>query len=250
MRRLLLLILALSAFSLTAQDGPLLHWTFDEGQGETVKDMSGNGLDGTMGAHWVESPSGKAAFLDGTAATVMKVNLPDEQRFGKESWSFSAWVKPQQFKINDRQNQRRIFAFGMYPAAYLVIDIMAAGNLNCYFCYKDENDKTISTGGSSPVRLEEGKWGHVALVCDREANKVWLYVNGYAGGGRSMPPGFAGDYSLGNELTIGNGWHNYWGTMDEVKIYRRALAVSDEQSHSPMVPLCARAGCGQVWRRA
>ena len=227
MRRILLPILALCAFSLTAQDGPLIHWPFDEGQGETVKDMSGNGLDGTMGAQWVDSPSGKAAFLDGTGATVIKVNLPDEQRFGKESWSFSAWVKPQQFKINDRQNQRRIFAFGMYPAAYLVIDIMAAGNLNCYFCYKDENDKIISTGGSSPVRLEEGKWGHVALVCDREANKVWLYVNGYAGGGRSMPPGFAGDYSLGNELTIGNGWHNYWGTMDEVKIYRRALAVKE-----------------------
>jgi hypothetical protein len=221
--RVLSLTLVLSALSLAAQDGPLIHWTFDEGQGTVVKDVSGNGLDGTMAAQWVDSPSGKAAFLDGQSPHIISVKLPEGKKFGTGSWSFMAWVKPHQLKIDDRQNQRRIFAFGVYPAAYLVIDITGLGNLSCYFCYKDENDKTVSTGGSSALRVKENEWAQVALVCDRENGKLWLYVDGYAGGGARLRDNFAGDFSIGDELTIGNGWHNYWGTLDEVQIYRRAL---------------------------
>ena len=39
-----------------------------------------------------------------------------------------------------------------------------------------------------------------------------------------MPTGFDGDYVLGGLLTIGSSWHNYWGLVDEVKIYRSALS--------------------------
>jgi len=227
MLRHLLITLALAPLALAAQDGPLIHWTFEEGQGETVKDISGNGLDGQMGAEWAAGPSGKAALLDGTAARVITVNLPQAKRFGKGSWSFTAWVKPTELKIEDKQNQRRIFAFGTYPAAYLVVDIMATGRLSCYFCYKTEDGKTVSTGGSSSLSLEKGRWANIALVCDRQANRIWLYVNGFAGGGSGIRAGFDGDFSLGGKLTIGSGWHNYWGAVDEVKIYRRALAAKE-----------------------
>lgn len=229
MFRLLLLqalALAVSA-TITAQEGPLIHWTFDEGPGEVVKDSSGNGLDGAMRAEWVDSPVGKAAFLDGASPHVISVKLAEDQRFGKSSWSFMAWVKPTQFEIEDRQNQRRVFAYGIFPDAYLVIDIMARGNLSCYFCYKAEDGKVQSVGGGSAVPLTVGEWAHIALVCDREASKIWLYVNGFAGGGNGIPVGFDGDFSLGEELTIGNGWHNYWGVIDEVSIYRRALAPEE-----------------------
>jgi hypothetical protein len=227
LRRSLTLLLAIFAVSLTAQEGPLLHWSFDEGPGETVKDLSGNGLDGKMGAEWVDSPMGKAAFMDGTVNRVIKVALPEDKRFGTESWSFSAWVKPHQLKIDDRQDQRRIFAFGTYPDAYLVIDITGLGNLSCYFCYKGEDGKVVSTGGSSAVRVAENEWAYVALVCDRENSKIWLYVNGFAGGGSAIRTGFDGNFVLGGELSIGNGWHNYWGAMDEVRVYRRALSTAE-----------------------
>jgi hypothetical protein len=55
-------------------------------------------------ADWTDSPSGKALLFDGQPAGIIKVQLPIEQRFGKDSWTFSVWIKPRHF-IDDPQNQ-------------------------------------------------------------------------------------------------------------------------------------------------
>src|ERR1035437_3437324 len=207
-----------------AQEAPILYYPLDEGQGKVAADTSGNKLDGVVSAAWVHSPSGKALSFDGQPAGIVKVQLPVEKRFGKDSWTFSAWVKPRQFTVDDPQNQRRIFSFGTYPDAYLVIDILSNGQLSFYFCYRpSQAGATISAGGSSAAGLKTGQWAHVALVCDRNTGQVATYINGFGQGVVALPPDFAGDFSLGGELTLGSGWHNYWGLMDEVKVYRRAL---------------------------
>ncbi|MCL4205188.1 MAG: right-handed parallel beta-helix repeat-containing protein [Pirellulaceae bacterium] len=202
----------------------LIHWSFDEGAGEASKDASGNGLHGAVRAAWTASPSGQALVLDGTPRATVSVKLPERQRFGTASWSFMAWVKPQQLTIDSKQNQRRIFSFGEYPDAYLVIDLTGDGRLNCYFSYRDDAGQIVSTGGSSSTAVQTGQWAHVALVCDRQEGKIWLYVNGYCPAPATMRPDFAGDFVRGGTLTVGSGWQNYWGVMDEVKIYRRALS--------------------------
>ena len=227
-----LLLLASCTHTSGEQDRPLgppqnllLYYTFDEGQGTVARDASSNGLDATTKAGWAPSPAGHAAVLDGTEKTVVNVKVPEDKRFGRESWTFMALLKPKQFHIDDRQNQRRLFAFGTYPGAYLVLDIGGKnGAPMCYFCYKNENDKTISTGGSTPIPLGKDRWAHLALVCDRTAHTVTFYVNGYTEGPRPMNKAFDGNFVLDGGLTIGSGWHNYWGQVDEVKIYRSALA--------------------------
>ena len=206
------------------QDGLLLHYAFDEGQGTVATDASANALNATVGAAWTDSPSGKALSLDGQSAGIVRVQIPEELRFGKGSWSFSVWLKPAQFTIEDPQNQRRVFAFGTYPDAYLVIDIFSNGRPGYYFCYRDEADKIVSAGGSAASGLKLDEWALVALVCDRDKRQVEIYINGYSQGATTIPAGFAGDFSLGGELTLGSGWHNYWGLMDEVRVYRRALS--------------------------
>jgi hypothetical protein len=207
-----------------AQEAPILYYPLDEGQGKVVADTSGNQLDGVVSAAWSDSPSGKALSFDGQPAGIVKVQLPVEKRFGKDSWTFSAWVKPRQFTIDDPQNQRRIFSFGTYPDASLVIDILSNGQLSFYFCYRPSRAGAIvAAGGSSAAGLKTGQWAHVALVCDRSTGQVETYINGFGQGLTALPPDFAGDFSLGGELTLGSGWHNYWGLMDEVKVYRLAL---------------------------
>ena len=106
LRRILALALVLAASArLAAQEGILFRWTFDEGQGETVRDVTGNGFDGAMRAEWTDTPVGKGAFLDGTSGKFIRLDLPPEQRFGKGSWSFMVWVKPTQFAIeSDRKS--------------------------------------------------------------------------------------------------------------------------------------------------
>lgn len=204
-------------------EGLLLHYAFNEGQGELATDSSPNKLDGKVTTQWTPSPSGHALAFDGQAAGLVKVSLPTDRRFGKGSWTYSAWLKPTQFTIDDRQNQRRIFASGKFPDAYLVIDLMGNGQPSYYFCYKGEDDKVVSTGGSGSAALKLDQWAHLVLVCDREQRQVAIYLNGYSQGISNLPPNFDGDFSIEGEFTLGSGWHNYWGLMDEVRIYRRAL---------------------------
>src|ERR1035437_2735924 len=133
-----------------AQEAPILHYSLDDGQGQVAADTSGNQLDGVVSAAWADSPSGKALSFDGQPAGIVKVQLPVEKRFGKDSWTFSAWVKPRQFTIDDPQNQRRIFSFGTYPDASLMIDLLSNGQLSYYFCYRPSPvGATVSAGGSS-----------------------------------------------------------------------------------------------------
>ncbi len=221
MRAMLAVLLALTAA--VGDDGLLLHYPFDEPDGAVATDSSANHLDGTVAAARTASPSGGALDFDGQSKSIVRVTIPEELRFGTGSWSFSVWLKPKQFTIEDRQNQRRIFAFGIFPDGYLVIDLMAAGTVSSYFCYKNEAGKVVSTGAGSSLKLKLDEWAHVALVTDREAGKVLIYVNGYCQSTSPMTAGFAGDFKLGGELTLGSGWHNYWGIMDEAKVYRRAL---------------------------
>jgi hypothetical protein len=207
-----------------AQDGLLLHYPFDEGAGTVAVDASENKLNGTVAAAWVDSPSGKALFFDGQSAHIVRVQVPPALRFGKGSWTFCAWLKPTQFSIEDRQNQRRIFSFGVFPDANMVIDILSNGRMSYYFCYRNPAGTITSTGGTAATPLKLGEWSHVALVCDRENRRVETYLNGFSQGASTLPADFDGDFTLNGELTFGSGWHNYWGLMDEVRVYRRALS--------------------------
>jgi hypothetical protein len=227
--QVLLVLLALLAigWDARADEGLLLHYALHEGTGNVAKDGSGNGLDGALGAAWTDSPSGQAIWFDGTPQGVLRVELPSELRFGTDSWTFSAWLKPKQFTIDSRQNQRRMFNYGVYPDANLVIDLFSTGSPGYYFCYRDESGQIVSTGGSSRVGLSLDEWSHVALVCDRQQGHVTIYVNGYGETSTSIPANFTGDFRLGGQLTLGSGWQNYWGAMDEVRIYRRALSRAE-----------------------
>lgn len=47
----------------------MAHWTFDEGEGNTTADISGNGNDAVFRGNpeWVESKFGKALKFDGNS---------------------------------------------------------------------------------------------------------------------------------------------------------------------------------------
>ena len=210
-----------------SDDTLLLHFPFDQGNDAMASDASGNRLNGVVGASWADSPSGKAISFNGKPGGVVRVQIPEGKRFGKGSWTFSAWLKPAQFTIEDRQNQRRIFAYGTFPDAYLVIDLMSTGRPGWYFCFRNEAGTTVSAGGTAPTGLTLGQWAHLALVCDRKSGHVELFINGHRQGATALPPAFIGDFSAGGELTLGSEWHNYWGLMDEVRVDRRALPPAE-----------------------
>ncbi|MBV9470451.1 MAG: right-handed parallel beta-helix repeat-containing protein, partial [Abitibacteriaceae bacterium] len=225
-RWLMLVVLLGSAPFAQADDSLLVHWKFDEGQGKVTADAAGQSLSGQTTAGWVASPLGSAALLDGTPATVVKTTLPPQKRLGKGSWTVMAWVKPQQFSIDSPQNQRRLFAYGAYPQAFFCVDIFSTGAVSLYEIY-DAAGKKISTGVTSSTGLTLNQWAHVAVVCDRPSRLISIYINGRLRGEQKLPPEFDADLSVNGEFTLGNGWQNYWGAADEVRLYNRALSKSE-----------------------
>ncbi len=221
----LTVLLSCAAFA-QADEGLLLHWKFDEGKGGVTADAAGQGVNGQTTAGWAASPLGGAALLDGTAATVVKTVLPPEKRLGKDSWTVMAWVKPQQFTIESAQNQRRLFAYGAYPQAFFCVDVFSSGAISLYSTYQVAG-KNISAGASSATGLTLGQWSHVAVVCDRKAGIVSIYINGRPRGEQKLPPEFDADLSAHGEFTVGNGWQNYWGAADEVRLYKRTLSKAE-----------------------
>ena len=222
----LAVLLFCTSFSRAADEGLLLHWKFDEGQGAVAKDASGAGNDGAMKAAWSTSPSGGAAMLDGTAATVITAKLPEGKRLGKDSWTVMAWVKPQQFSIESKQNQRRLFAYGAYPEAFFCVDVFSTGAVSLYEVYKN-GDKSITAGATSSTALTLNQWAHVAVVHDRKSGMANVYINGRLRSEQKLPPEFDADLNVSGEFTVGNGFQNYWGAADEVRLYNRALSGSE-----------------------
>jgi hypothetical protein len=206
------------------EDRLLIRWLFEEDGGDTVTDVSGNGLDGVLGGERIDTPTGRGVYLDGVSSSIIHVDLPENQRFGKDSWSFTAWIKPTRFSIDAAQNERRLFSFGVYPDANLVLNLSGNGDFTSYFCYRDEDGNIRATGASAPLRLELDQWAHVAAVTDREDGKIHLFINGVTGHGHAFPENFDGDFSLGSRLTVGSSWQNYQGGIDRVSLYRRALS--------------------------
>ncbi len=206
-------------------EAPILHWDFDRIDSGRVVDRSGHGLDGAMGAPAVQGPVGMAAQFEGEPSSPVVVEIPPELRLGRGSWSFTAMLKPVRLAIESTQPQRRIFSYGLYPKANLVMDVLESGQVTSYFCFERANGERVSTGASTSLSLVQGQWAHVALVCDRDRGRVAIYVNGYATGDVAIPAEFDGDFSLDGKLTIGSGWQNFWGLIDEVKLYRAALTA-------------------------
>ena len=70
-------------------------WLFDDGGGDTAKDSSGNGNDGTLvgGPEWVDGKFGGALKFGGESL-VDCGNDPSLDFVGSTNFSLSAWIKP------------------------------------------------------------------------------------------------------------------------------------------------------------
>lgn len=223
MLAVLLGLVATPVATRAAEPDLLLHWPLNEGTGTRARDAARNRLHGEVRAVWTNSPAGRAVFLDGTPGRVVAVTLPPPARPGTNSWTFTAWIHPVQLLHPGPMNQRRLLSYGTYPDASVVIDLLGPGQLAPHLTYKDASGRVRAAGVTGFQNVHTGVWTHVAVVCDRRANRLECYVNGALDRAAELPAGFNPDFSLGGQLTLGSTWQNFWGAVDEVKIFRDAL---------------------------
>ena len=203
-------------------NGILAWYKFDDGQGDTAKDETGNHdatLNNFNGAGWVaEGKFGGALHFNANNENNQYVLAPSFEIGGP--FSVAAWVKYDAF-----ENWSRIIDFAS-----------GAGNNNLLLANVGRGSQVhwgVRHGGAeSNVRFnnywEVGNWVHVAATVDG-SNLMTLFKNGQvvgtnANGRQPLPMARTGQY-------IGR---SHWGgdrylraTMDELMLYSRALPESD-----------------------
>ena len=194
--------------------GLVAAYGFEEGSGSSVSDASGNGNTGTIvGAAWTDGKFGKALSFSGTSCLV---TINDSASLDLTSeMTLEAWVYPMAlggwrdiiFKGTDIY-----FLMGSTPQAQRPC---AGGSFT-------------STNAYGLAALPTNTWTH--LVGTYDGATLRLYTNGVLVSSRAQTGAIAtsaGALSIGGDSTYGQYWN---GLIDEVRIYNRALSVSEIQT--------------------
>ncbi|MBU6232465.1 hypothetical protein KGP36_07565 [Patescibacteria group bacterium] len=207
-----------SGSSCTAGDltcGLVGWWKLDDGSGTTAADSSGNGNTGTLvnGPTWTTGKIGGALRFDGMnyVSTPNTVTVP-------ASFTFSMWFK----------------SIGAILGSGTVIGWSYRGFT---FFYSNPHKISFSVDGSyydgaiATVNVDDGQWhmitgtyssgGTPQLFIDGSLNKISTQTQFNSSNDRFM---------IGSDNGTGFGYGGVPATLDDVRVYNRALSAAEVQS--------------------
>jgi hypothetical protein len=213
-------VMNLAAYSET---GPVAWWRFDEEGGESVRDHSGNEIHGILSGNVerVQGLAGGALSFPGEKTAFMEVPRQQKEKLDfPGSFSLAAWVQ----RTDTGTRWDGMICNGAYKKGYQVFYSENNQKLTLYI-HTDEKPYHPVVGEYIPL----DQWMHIAVVYDREAEKIYLYQNGKqtiespcSGTLREYPDFFY----LGASAHPFNAFR---GILDEVRLYGRALKTGEIQ---------------------
>ena len=197
-------------------------WPLDEGTGLVAHDVSGQGNNGT----WSGTPSSSngtyyatgmigpsAGYFDGSDNSVIIGTHPVYEFTG--SFTLSAWVNT------------------VYSGTILS---MQNGGDNGYnlainygiirFCIFANTTANCVGGGNYP--LSSPKWTYVTAVFD--GSTISIYANGALVASAPAPPPTASTGPLAFGISQRGGYPSFTGSLDDIRIYNRALSANEISS--------------------
>lgn len=195
------------------------YWPLDDGAGETVEDVSGNGNNGKIEgkAKWVGGILGGALEL--RTEDKAKVTIPNHPTINPtKEITLCAWIKP--ISIYDGDNwKKQNTVFGKSDAYYLTITDKK--NLASYLFGTNPQEWLM---GKTDLGQYIGDWVHVATTYD--GSKHILYVNG----NQDASVVKTGNITESNK-DLHLGWVDYDryidGVIDEAMVWTRALSEKE-----------------------
>ena len=213
---------------LNSQPFSVLNMPFDSNIASTasgaIKDYSGSGNNGQLGGGtaanaptWTTGKIGGAYNFDGVDDYV---NVPDSSSIDFSGpQTISLWIK-----TNSIASNMRILSNEPSGYASTITVILYSG----VPYYRRGNGINAEWSGSAVTDIRDNKWHHVVGI-DTGA-KFIIYVDDVKEYD-SIPSGYSTPATTAQSLHIGNiGYDNTFpfnGTIDEVRIYNRALSASE-----------------------
>lgn len=206
------------------EDGLVGYWSFDEGSGNTAHDISGNDNHGTIhGASWTTGISGSALEFDGQS-DYLQIPDSDSLDLKTNAFTITAWINADSFFGEGGHNGNLILCkwqtqtIGQYH-----LTAYSGGSLKLLIA-----DGTTADYVRAFDVLSTNEWNFVVASWDGAIAR--LYANGelVAENSTTILSLYQEDY-YSDYVQIGHdtgGSYPYWffdGTIDEVRIYERAL---------------------------
>ena len=221
------LLLASSAWAQTA--GLVAAYGFSEASGTTTADASGNGNTGTLTSGATRTAAGQfggAVALNGTSAFVNLGNGATLQLTG--SMTISAWIRPAAFPVDDAAvvSKRNGSELG-----FQLDTTVDRGPRTIGFKLTSSTGTLMARYGGTA--LQANQWYHISGVYDAAARTLNVYLNGALDNGTLL--GTVTSTQQNSTLNVNVGRRPgltgfaFNGTIDEVRIYNRALSPADIQ---------------------
>jgi hypothetical protein len=211
--------------TLAAASGLLAAYAFNEGTGTTTADASGKGHPGTLsGASWTNAGKyGNAISFNGSTSYVDLGNAADLQLTG--SMTVSAWIFATANPADDGQIVSKSDGSGWQ------FKTSPDTGPHTFGVAVSPNSSSTTQRYSNTVRALN-TWYYVAGVYDAAARTLNIYVNGVLDNGVLLGTVPASQYNAPANVNIGQrgGGFLFQGTIDEVRLYTRALSQAEIQS--------------------
>ena len=221
-----------TATTLNTVAGLVAAYSFDEGAGTTVTDLSGNGNTGTLSnTLWTNSGKyGNALVFNGASSRVTINDAPSLHL--TSAMTLEAWVNPS-------------------TAANVWGDVIYKGNDNYYL--EGTSDRSGVPGAGATVgstdatilgtaALPVNTWTHLALTYDGAALR--LYVNGVQVSAQAISGTILTSTTplqIGSDSLFGQ---YFSGAIDEVRVYN--IALNQTQVQSDMTSPVGTGGSGPL----
>ena len=197
-------------------------WLLDEGQGDTAKDSSGHGNNGSIiGAKWTDGKFGKGLQFDGKSHVEIPASKTTNDIY--DGFTYTIWVRPtanppnENTRLMERAWHNPTIQIGPAPDFYGSISVGA-----------DQANSRVR-GGSWKMN----EWSFVALTYDGTSIRLYVddeMVNEAKVGEPDVDPHPATPADQGNAIWLGAwkavGW-DFTGVLDEVGALNTALGDED-----------------------
>jgi hypothetical protein len=206
------------------------YWKFDEGNGTFVKDWSydndGTIYNGSLSCANPPNSDGCPAWIDGKFGRALSfdgiddfVEIGYDELIGVENGDFvlEAWIKG-----THSQKDEKIYVLTLQDDFGFIVSFgLDSESLGMWYRFTDNSGGTFYLGHD----VLDGTWHHV--VVKRSGNNYYFYDNGIFIDSSTQTKDLKSQKTV---RTIG-GWDatsgNFNGTIDEVRIYNRALSEEE-----------------------
>ena len=231
---LLMLGLCFSVVSRCADAKAIGAWLFDEGEGDTAKDSSGNGVDGVLvgGPEWVDGMFGKALKVVPNKYVDFPPPLSEKMILDK-TFTCMAWMKATKWEgswngvFSMQAGSSNGETYGIYFGDGGGTEIL------CWTKLVGQGGKSV-TSGKGAANLDE--WVHGAITYD--GSKLIVYKNGEKAGETETSGDMDNGDRLGRFVINGNynsldGGLSEWcsATVDEVLVFEEALTEAQVKAY-------------------